>query len=417
VPVDCKQNDTAAMMSFNASKWMRTTIYSLLVVALLGALMRYKIAFEFPFFNQKNLQHGHSHFAFSGWISQMLIIFLVHLIRQSTKRLYQYHRILILNLALAYGMLISFTIQGYRSVSIVLSTTSILLSFYFAYCYWKDLRHNNTIIQKFWFAIALACNILSSIGTLILAWMMANKSFDQHTYLASLYWYLHFQYNGWFFFSCMGLFVQYFHQLTGISISKKVGWLLGASVLPAYGLSTLWLPLPWWIYLIIVLASITQFAGWMLFLKQTVSARFYAGLSPLARWLLVYLVIACTLKICLQLGSVIPAVSKFAFGFRPVVIAYLHLALLAITTIFLLTYSLLKEFIPFDRPIRRGIILFAVGVLLNEAVLGIQGIASISYTVIPYANETLFAIAIWMLLGLLMLVSGLRKSVPESTLV
>jgi hypothetical protein len=307
--------------------------------------------------------------------------------------------------------------QGYGSVSIVLSTTSILLSFYFAYCYWKDLRYNNTIIQRFWFVIALACNILSSAGTFVLAWMMATKSFDQHTYLGSLYWYLHFQYNGWFFFSCMGLFVQYFHHLTGVGISKNVGWLLGASVLPAYGLSTLWLPQPLWIYLIIVLASITQFAGWMLFLKQTVSIRFYSALAPLAKWLLIYLAIASTLKICLQLGSVIPAVSKFAFGFRPVVIAYLHLALLAITTIFLLTYSLLKEFVPGNRPVQKGIVVFAAGVLLNEGVLGIQGIASISYTVIPYANETLFALAILLLIGLIMIVNGLRKSVAESTLV
>lgn len=405
------------MMTFNASKWTKTTLYGLLVVAFLGALMRYKIAFEFPFFNQKNLQHGHSHFAFSGWVSQMLMIFLVHLIRQSTSRLQRYRQILILNLALAYGMLFSFMMQGYGSVSIALSTASILLSFYFAYCYWKDLRNNPAVIQKFWFAIALACNLLSSAGTLVLAWMMATKSFDQHTYLASLYWYLHFQYNGWFFFSCMGLFVQYFHHLTGISITKNVGLLLGASVLPAYGLSTLWLPLPWWLYLIIVLASITQFAGWMLFLKQTVSKKYYSTLVPLARWLLIYLVIASTLKICLQLGSVIPAVSKFAFGFRPVVIAYLHLALLAITTIFLLTYSLLKEFIPGNRLIRQGIILFAAGVLLNEGVLGIQGIASITYTVIPYANEILFAIALVMLIGLVMLIRGWGKSVSASALV
>lgn len=398
------------MMVFNATKWIRVTLVGLLVVAFLGALMRYKIAFSFPFLNQKNLQHAHSHFAFGGWVSQMLMIFMIHLVRASSLQLRRYQQILVANLVLAYAMLISFSIQGYGVVSIVLSTTSIFLSFYFAWCYWKDLRRHTAIVQKQWFILALLCNILSSAGTFVLAWMMATKSFEQHSYLASVYWYLHFQYNGWFFFACMGLFVQYYHSLTGITINKNVWRLMGASILPAYGLSTLWLPLPLWIYLLIVAASFAQFAGWVLFLRQTISHSFYSKLAPLTRLLLTYLVIACTLKISLQLGSVIPAVSKFAFGFRPVVIAYLHLVLLAIISIFLLTNIFLQELIPMSKPLRRATLLFAIGVLLNEGVLGIQGIASISYTVIPFANEMLFAIAVFLVISMAMLLHAFSKS-------
>ncbi len=40
--------------------------------------MRYKIGFEFPFFNQKNLQHSHSHFAFAGWVSHTLMTLMVY---------------------------------------------------------------------------------------------------------------------------------------------------------------------------------------------------------------------------------------------------------------------------------------------------------------------------------------------------
>ena len=50
-----------------------------------------------------------------------------------------------------------------------------------------------------------------------------------------------------------------------------------------------------------------------------------------------------TLKLLLQFGSVIPAVSKLAFGFRPIVIAYLHLVLLAIISLFLLFYIFAKH--------------------------------------------------------------------------
>jgi hypothetical protein len=229
------------MHDFNALKWTRITLFSLFVVALLGALMRYKIAFSFPFFNQKNLQHAHSHFAFAGWVSQLLMIYMVALVGNSTTQLKRYERILTGNLALAFGMLIAFSLQGYGLLSIAFSTATVALSFYFIYWYLKDLRHSSFIAQPQWFYIAMACNVVSAHGTLLLSIMMATHSINQHVYLASVYWYLHFQYNGWFFFAIMGLFVHYFHNQTGVVISKKVWILMGSSILPAYGLSILWL--------------------------------------------------------------------------------------------------------------------------------------------------------------------------------
>jgi hypothetical protein len=247
--------------------------------------------------------------------------------------------------------------------------------------------------------------------------MMSTKSFDQHTYLASVYWFLHFQYNGWFFFACMGLFVQYFQRVTGRIISKNVWRLMGASVLPAYGLSILWLPLPGWVYLLIEMASVAQFGGWVIFLKQASVILTHIKQSPMAKGMLIYLALATTLKIGLQLGSVIPAVSKFAFGFRPVVIAYLHLVLLAITSIFLLLYPMLQGSIPATRTFQKALLMFSVGVLLNELVLGTQGIASISYTVIPLANEMLFAIALLLLCCMIWLLKAVHKSGGESVIV
>jgi hypothetical protein len=38
---------------------------------------------------------------------------------------------------------------------------------------------------------------------------MATKNIHQNEYLASIYYYLHFQYNGWFFFACMGLLFDF----------------------------------------------------------------------------------------------------------------------------------------------------------------------------------------------------------------
>jgi uncharacterized membrane protein YcjF (UPF0283 family) len=53
-----------------------------------------------------------------------------------------------------------------------------------------------------------------------------------------------------------------------------------------------------------------------------------------------------------------------------------------------------------NRKIKYGILLFSIGVLLNEIILAIQGFASLSYIVIPYVNQILFAVAVILFIGI-----------------
>ena len=53
-----------------------------------------------------------------------------------------------------------------------------------------------------------------------------------------------------------------------------------------------------------------------------------------------------------------------------------------------------------NKNIKYGILLFSIGVLLNEIVLGFQGLASLSYITIPYVNEILYSIAIFLFIGI-----------------
>ena len=64
-------------MQFSLQRWIRISLFNLLLVASIGVILRYKIAFALPFIDQKHLLHGHSHFAFAGWISQALMVLLV----------------------------------------------------------------------------------------------------------------------------------------------------------------------------------------------------------------------------------------------------------------------------------------------------------------------------------------------------
>jgi hypothetical protein len=390
----------------NIKFWLKISLLNLCIVAALGVLMRYKIGFEFPYLDQKHLQHSHSHFAFAGWLGHTLMVLMVYFLQTKITDFQgnRYNKIIIANLIFSYGMLVSFIIEGYGLVSIIFSTASIMISYVFAYRFIKDLKLlDNDLVAKSWFKAALFFNIISSLGTFYLAYMMASKNFVQDFYLSSIYYYLHFQYNGWFFFACMGLAFGFLNlRKSEHSFYETSFKLFAAACVPAYFLSTLWLDLPIWLYVITVIAAIIQVLAWLKFVAVLLKTRRNAleNYSPLLRYILLFVSFALSIKLLLQLGSTIPFVSDLAFGFRPIVIAYLHLILLAIITLFILFYIYANHLIFISREIKYSILLFSIGVLLNEIVLAIQGLASLSYTTIPYVNEILFGIAILLFIGI-----------------
>ena len=127
----------------------------------------------------------------------------------------------------------------------------------------------------------------------------------------------------------------------------------------------------------------------------------FVNLPGYLKYLIIFISLALSVKFLLQLGSTAPAVSELAFGFRPIVIAYLHLILLAIISLFLLFYVYTNDFVVINKKTTLGLFLFSLGVILNEVVLGIQGVASLSYTLIPFINESLFGIAILLFASIL----------------
>ena len=152
--------------------------------------MRYKILFEFPLLDQKSLQHSHSHFAFSGWLAHTLMVLMVYYIQTKIADFAgnKYKKIIVANLICSYGMLLFFIYQGYGLISIVFSTASILVAYYFAYLFLKDLKLlDSALLSINWFKAALFFNIISSLGTFYLAYMMAIKNVVQDLYLSSIY--------------------------------------------------------------------------------------------------------------------------------------------------------------------------------------------------------------------------------------
>ena len=129
------------------------------------------------------------------------------------------------------------------------------------------------------------------------------------------------------------------------------------------------------------------------------------------RFVLLFVGFAFAVKIALQLGSNIPALNQFAFGFRNVVIAYLHLVLLMCIATFLLNQILATNYFTVTKTLLLGLKMFLLGIFLNELMLGLMGIFSIKYISIPYANHFLFyfSLLIFVALGIILLNMKTRK--------
>lgn len=397
-------------------RWLQISFFNLALVAFIGIVLRFKIAYSLPFVDQKYLLHGHSHFAFAGWISQALMVLLVAWLGGASgcDLFKKYRWLLYANLFTAYGMLISFPLQGYGVFSISFSTLSIIVSYIFASRFWRDLNKLPfAAASHHWFKMAVLLNALSSLGVFTLAFMMATKNIHHKVYLAAVYFYLHFQYNGWFFFACMGLLSAQLARY-GIADSslKRVYRLFAFACIPAYFLSALWLPLPTGVYLVIVLAVFMQLGGWWLLLRyvRPVINHIKKDMPLITQRLLVLSGIALTLKLCLQAGSVIPSLSILAFGFRPIVIGYLHLVLLGIITLFITGYSIAMGYLSISKTMVTGITVFVAGILFNEALLMVQGIADMGYRGVPFINPLLLLAAMVLFTGIAIINYGISKA-------
>lgn len=404
-------------MHYSIQKWLHIALFNLLLIASLGFLLRYKIAFSLPFVDQKHLLHAHSHFAFGGWISQLLMALMVSFLVQRgiTDAFVKYHKLLFVNLISAYGMLLSFPFQGYGLVSITFSTLSIINAYYFMYLFWTDLKKNNIRgIETLWFKSALIFNTISSFGAFSLAFMMANKIVNQNYYLIAVYFFLHFQYNGWFFFAIAGL---WFSKLKALKINfpneKIIFWLFAFACIPCYFLSILWLKIDQAFLLIVAAAALIQVIALYLFLKSTFQnlASLKSSILSIGVNLLSLSLLAFTIKISLQLASTMPSLNQLAYGFRPIVIGYLHLVLLGFVTLFLLGYAIANLHMRFNKMLINGALLFTSGIILNELFLMLQGVSAMQLISIPYINEVLFAIAILLVSGASVL---LRSQVKHS---
>lgn len=402
--------------------FLKAALLNLFLVSAAGVVMRYKIEFPLPGVNMKYLLHGHSHFAFAGWVSLALMaaIFEKMAASGSVRIRWGIKPVLWAQLITAFGMFISFPLQGYGAVSITFSTLSILNSWLFVYMVWPaGARVDSSKSAVMALKTALLLNVLSAAGTFYLVSLMISGAHNQTLYFGAVYTFLHFQYNGWFLFGVMSLFLLHAPSVTGKNIQTGV-FLQAAAAVPAVFLSMLWMKLSWPLYAAAVLSALIQLAG--LFYFGAGLRNWKTGASSLRRSktaLLLWVLSFCALAIrtLLQFLSVFPALGKFAFAYRPVVIGFLHLMLLGCITLFLLGFLAQRGLLNFENRVHKtGIYLFLTGFLFTETVLMGQGLLYMGWATLPHSNLLLFIFAVVMSTGLLLLQWPARDKMAQTIL-
>ncbi|MDE3742593.1 hypothetical protein [Maribacter polysaccharolyticus] len=349
-----------------------------IMAALLGLLLRSFHTFEIPI-DYKFVVHGHSHIALLGWVYMGLttLLYKLFLDQQGLNR--KYRRIFWFTQVTLIGMLVTFPFQGYALLSIIFSTLFLLASYWFAWFFIKNVpvglkRANSYQCIRF----ALIYMVLSSIGPWLLGIIMNTLGAGSIWYRLAIYFYLHFQYNGWMVLALIGLFLFVLEQRE-IIVPKKIFrnffWSMNFGIVFTFFLSTLWIP-PSIVYNILGgLGALFQLMALVLLTKFALGGNFGFKnvFSEFQSKALTLVVVLLFVKMGLQLLTGLPYFAKLASIFLDFTIAYLHLTFLGVITIALFTFL---DYFKLLEMGNKTFALFLMGFVLTEGLIFYKGIAA-----------------------------------------
>ncbi len=357
-------------------RWFAIALLNLAIAATIGCVLRSIYIVEIPHVNFKPLLHAHSHVAMLGWIFIALLVFLLEDADRDPAR--QRHRTFLFWAQVAVvGMLLSFPVQGYGAVSIAFTTLHMLVSYGLAVFAWKGTRHWVTAGSRRLVRIAIIMQVLSTVGVWAMAPILASGLFGSELYYWSIQFFLHFQFNGWFWFAALALWSRWAETHGAPPLLDPFTirlWLVSAVL--TFALAIAWSERHWPIIAINSLGVLLQlWAGWRTAQAIRHTQQMLFAKAPLWAWRCVtYALIFMGLKVLMQTVVAVPHVAVIALTIRNYVIGFIHLNMLGAISMMLFAMALLRGwFVSTDRLVRLGLSLFTAGVLLSEAALFLQG--------------------------------------------
>lgn len=354
-------------------------IYSLLLFifsAIYGFILRWNFAFPTILISYKNLLQGHSHVAFLGWGYLAVIYGVFKLFIPKAKRnLPIYNVILIIIITTITLMLFSFIIGGYKVFSIVLLLVFGVASYVLSFRMLKDVEGNDTSTNLIKYGIYYY--LISSLATWFLAFVIVTQG-KTDLYYNSVYFYLHFLYNGFFVFTLFGLLFKILknQKITILTSLEKYFFIfLNIACIPAFILSVLWSTKSITFNLIGFIASVLQLISLLFLFKILEQVLVQIKWSFTSKLLLKFAMVAYTLKILAQLALSLPYFVEKSLALKPYfIIGYLHLFTLAFMSVLLILFLIQMKAIYVNSIISKvGIGFFLIGIFFTEMLLFLQG--------------------------------------------
>ncbi len=345
------------------------------LVGLLGLFLRLFFVTSVPA-NYRYFVHAHSHIALLGWVYVGLTTLIYKLYFSDTKKAPIYRRIFWFTQITLLGMLATFPFQGYALFSIIFSTLFLVASYFFAWFVFKNIPEH---FKKNWsfkcIKAALWYMIFSSIGPWALGGIMSTLGSTSIWYKLAIYFYLHFQYNGWFILTLIGVlfyFLEKHDLMPENNLLKRFYVLINSSIILTFFLSVLWTEPHFSYYLLAGAGAVFQvWAFFNLFrmLKER-SSRLQKVFSPFTGFLLKLAAVFLVVKILMQLISAIPYFADLAFRYNDFVIGYLHWVFLGVISIALFAFLKATGLMRISRFVF-GI--YLTGFILSEILLFYRG--------------------------------------------
>ena len=399
-------------MKYGKKFWVTIGLFNLCIVAMLGVLLRTKMVFSIESVEFSNVLEAHYHFAMNGWVTLTLLSLMAYeLLPENINRKPVYRWLLLGVLISSYGLAISFILRGYCATTMSFISLYIVIAIAFALIFSRDLIKTKPDKSILILGIcAMVSLVLSCIGPeTFLGYVLAAHSMNVLVFRDTAYTYLHFQYNGFFPLAIFALFLNYING-KDISVSvrqnmRKIAIILPVTIIPTLFLSYLWHYPNIYVRSVAFIGCICLY----IFLVQLYSflrstRNILKQMNLYSKFMGILTVIAITVKILLQTGTVIPYIGIIVFGNRPIIIGYIHLVMLGFITLYLLSHLLREGVLDGNRAFTRAAILvFSSGVIINELLLMSQGVAQIFMQFYPIFMWLLWGTMIWLLLGAILI--------------
>ena len=395
------------LLNLKGKKLFQIAFFLFILSAFYGLLLRYNFAFPIKEFAYKNFLQAHSHVAFLGWgyiavIGAIIQCFVS--VENSSRKTYSITLAVILVTILL--MFISFPATGYKAFSIVLLCLFGVTSYVLSFRLLKDIKGSEYSVKLIRYGIYYY--LLSSLATWFLAFVLVSQG-KINLYYNTVYFYLHFLYNGFFVFALFGLLFKLF-EFQQISLSKSLQRnffiYLNIACIPAYFLSVLWSTEASVFYVLGFAASVFQLISLVFLWKLMFQVFEQIKWSFISKLLLKFSLVAYSLKIIAQFFSSFPYIVQKSIALKPFfIIGYLHLFTLGFMSVFIIL--ILNELHKIHLKRKSSIIgmyLFLAGVLISEVLLFLQGFLILfQLKIISNFQISVFIASVFMVVGLLIL--------------